>query len=546
MDEKESTSSPAPTHSSASASGSTVPAGDTLGQRRRMLNDETLQLLNNPVSHYARTPMDFQVAKLIGIILETQGFSVSAEFLDELTDLALIYLHQTVDGIKKFTEIQRRTKPSLNDIRYSFNLRDIDYSDLYRSGLVGKKVYNLSKVHIDAVNQESLQKLVSLQQVSFEPESEPFFMNQTYEITSLVPRHVAKPNYIPSYFPDFPPDYTFQNTANYRDTLTDMEKLRVKLVQESRLTEKSLYNLIEEDVKYDTPMSEDTELDSIMSSEMETPGPRFEEHKPPELPEYADDADDNPDGIIQAEAKKQPVASEKPFDVLAYAQKRLEIKARRSQEIEQTRKKRAANIYLQAETYYSPYGTESITLEKQKEFDGLIEKDLHLAMVSVKAGMENQKLHIQEILAERAKLEKQREAAKAADTIEFGFNFNNNSIDSDSDSDADGEDMQEILFGTDTKENSFPTDRETKSPESSMPPSFTPSSGALAPESSIPGASPEPELKLKLNFSAPASTAFEAPEISSDDDEMDFDVLDGLGSPPPQMAIDKPSDGSDA
>lgn len=402
-----------------------------------------LPFLLPPLSKYSHSPVDLHLTKLIGISLNARGYKPTQEFVDVLSDLALGYLHESIENIKKFTEIQRRTKPSLNDVRYSFSLRNIDNNKLYLEALRSTKTYQLEKSKIDNISLQVQQNIDTLNQLTFEESSEPFFTNQNYEITNLVPRLVKKPNYIPSYFPDLPPDYTFQNTASYMNTLSDMEQLRVKLVEESRMTEKSLYGLMEDDHQDFQNESEDTDLESVMSlidhqrSEIETPSPRFEEQKPPELPEYAEDEEEMMMRLQQEKSRHE--SADKPFDVVAYAKKRFNARKSRDLDLESRRSKRQKNVFMQAETYYSPYAANEITTEKTKFFNAIVDKELENAIKAIKTEKKKQQAQIEQMIAAKAEADKAREAK--GETIEFGFNFDNHS-----DSDSDNEDL-EVVFG---------------------------------------------------------------------------------------------------
>ncbi|CAH6720914.1 hypothetical protein CLIB1444_04S10770 [[Candida] jaroonii] len=402
-----------------------------------------------PVSEtFKRTPIDLQFLKIIAIVLRAQGYHVTNDFLTELNEMALKYFSDLIDDLKTFTELQRRTVPTVSDVQNAFKYKQIDYNGMYLQHVRNKKIYSKYQKEINSVNHQTSTTINNLQNITFDAESEVFFNEEEYEIAELVPRDTKKPSYIPNYFPDLPPDYTYQNTARYIEPLKDMEKLRLRLVEESRLTEQSLYTIIgdnEDEWKknIEIEISEDESLLSLTELPMiASPIQRFDAFKPPELPEYAEDEDE------ETKVEEKPVVIDKSFDFVAYANKRKIIRDRKEQEIIDRRNKRGKNVFMKAEKYFSPYATQAITGEIRQFFKDNLNHELGTVIRAIKADTVKQKETIERLISEKEVQEKERE--KERETIEFGFNFGDEKvIDSDSDGEVNDED---IVFATDQRE----------------------------------------------------------------------------------------------
>lgn len=180
--------------------------------------------------------MDTVLERIVGTLLETRNYTFTEQFLDQLTELTLQFVNELSADLSKYTRIQRRQQPSLSDIKLLLKLKHISTNELIREIELSKKF---------TYRKQLASLLDQLVEEPIKEQSRPFFDQSS--ITELVPRLNVKPDYIPSYLPDLPPDYTYQSTPEYMETLTDLKKLRMKLVEESRMTENSLYKLIEYD-----------------------------------------------------------------------------------------------------------------------------------------------------------------------------------------------------------------------------------------------------------------------------------------------------------
>ena len=183
-----------------------------------------------------------------------------------------------------------------------------------------------------------------------------------------------KPRYIPSYLPDLPPDYTYQSTPEYNKPLTDLKELRIRLVQESRMTEDSLYKLIENDeIEWRKKFEDELKEMKDESNDMEDVEKSEDERKDMEKEDKTAISDAIKEDISRAEPDKQvptvpikeesatattststttttpvapittptvPVTTTKPetkedfkFDIVEYAQKRKRLKLKRNKNL---------------------------------------------------------------------------------------------------------------------------------------------------------------------------------------------------------------------
>ncbi|KAK6458538.1 uncharacterized protein RJT20DRAFT_131706 [Scheffersomyces xylosifermentans] len=470
-----------------SGSGITISTVSTVDSQyiepsKRRLSPDLQALVNEPVKTVlGMDPMDYQLTKVLAIAMEARGYHCSQEFLHQLTDLTVKYLHDIISTLRECTQLQRRRKPTLSDVKLFLRLRHIDPQTYIREIEDSKGIISADiKSQIETVEKETIeiQKNLESQELNLDENdpSLPFFTNEHYQIAELVPRGVEKPSYIPSYFPDLPPDYTYQNTPQYMKTLTDLKELRLKLVEESRLTEKSLYNLIEDDEKqwrlsFEKELSTMPEVDesdnenSVMSegpndrfnaSDVETPLP--EEiilDKKPE-PEPTDKSEQSEENAVtesstdvpalgteepkEASKVERKVVETKAFDIVAYAEKRRQIFLKKEEEIIKKKQLRESNIYMKAETYYSPYADGKRTSAIDSYFKNIIDEEFKSVIKGVRIAETRKRRKIEEILAEKARKEREEQEKN---TIEFGFPGITQASDDD-DSDEDNDQHQEF------------------------------------------------------------------------------------------------------
>lgn len=401
---------------------------------QRKLSPETIQLLNKPIStSNVISPIDFQLSKVVGLMLSSQNLSYSQEFLTEVTDLSIIYLHDIIDSLRKFTELQRRSRPSIGDTRLLLRTKGIPTLHLYDEYVKSKQFSKRNELNvIDQQTNHIIQELdTATYQLDKEDPSLPFFANESYEITQLVPKSAGKPIYIPEDFPDLPPDYTYQKTSEYMELVDDLKEIRLKSVEESRMTDESLYNLIENDdriwkTNFEQELAQDIESDeeSIISAngqdkntDVETPVNIGDE---PEIKQFGEEPDKPQSG--------------KAFDFEEYAKKRKNIIEKRKLATEKKRRLRQENIFMIAEKKYSPYAASIPSEDDDKFFKDVISKEFKSIIKAVRVAETKKQLQIAEILEKRKQQEKEK-----SEQIEFGFSFNTNTNIDDSESEDEGE-----------------------------------------------------------------------------------------------------------
>ncbi|CAH2354260.1 hypothetical protein CLIB1423_15S02168 [[Candida] railenensis] len=426
----------------------------------RRLSPETVSLLNKPhLSINTTSPVDLFLFKVIAMILKSKDFEFSEEFIWRLKDLTSIYFFDLSKQLHQFTEMQRKSKPSKSDIDLLLKMRRIKPSHLFeeyeksRGFTYMKDIKTLDKLTNDSINPEK-----EVEYTNDDP-SLLFFTNEHYEITELVPKKSGKPKYVPHFLPDLPPDYTYQKTPIFMDRLTDLKELRLKMVEESRLTEKSLYKLIDDDeIKWKDKFEKELDdldeersdgEDSVMSDRPEKHTDVESVDLNEEKGNAAEKEDDSSKPILSAESQKK-------FDIVAYAQKRLKLREEKEKKVFATEKLRESNIYLQAETYFSPYATHSKTPEISAIYENIVDESFKKVILSVRTAEKNKKRKIEFLIKEREAKEKERE--KARENVEFGFSFGEGRRDDRlEDSDEDDDDKSDGGFGTgDFPEFDFP------------------------------------------------------------------------------------------
>lgn len=233
-------------------------------------------VINPPLStNSALDPVDFELRKFTGLIIKSTpknpGFT--QEFVDELSDLAARYMNHLITLLHKYTEAQRHRLAGVTDLQMCLDSNGVTPSELYGEY---ERTQNLSpelSKHAVGLRTRLSQVLAQFHAENYNLEKDDpslvFHANEQYEIAALVPRQLEPKTYIPSYFPDLPPDFTYQNTGSYMKTITDLKQIKLKMVEESRLNEKSLYKLIEDDDNTWMATLED-DLDALHSSDLES------------------------------------------------------------------------------------------------------------------------------------------------------------------------------------------------------------------------------------------------------------------------------------
>lgn len=467
-----------------------VPSVPYIPFKERRLSNATQNLLNKPVPLLDQTsPIELLLFKIVVIIFQKKGFECTEDFLLQVADLTSTYFHDLIKLMHKYTEMQRRRKPSKSDIELVLKMKRISPESLFKEytklkSFDGKQ--EISKLEDEAkVTHESHDVNDYL-----DPSVRFFFSNEHYDITELVPKQSHRPNYIPVYLPDLPPDYTYQKTPKYMERLTDLKEMRLKLIEETRLTEKSLYNLIDDDESkwkknFERELShgarEEDEEDgdsgdeeSIMSdvgkveTPMETDPSGIEnkdeskkEDKVEETQVKKEVGEGEGEGKIEGEVateksnegnvKSTPIPIVK-FDIEAYAKKRLLLKQKKEQELIAKAKLREENVFIQAENYFSPYAKEQITPEIENKYRGILSEEFKSVILSVRSAEKKKRRKIEKIMKAKKERELELEKQNALEEVEFGFNFGKMShLDEDDDDDDSEKEM------VDFPEFDFPT-----------------------------------------------------------------------------------------
>ncbi|KAI5952941.1 hypothetical protein CANMA_005042 [Candida margitis] len=367
---------------------------------------------------WGQSPTDTQLAKIVAILLNSQGFHFSEEFLSQMYELVIEYMNHLLGSLLDYTQLQRRRKPVLSDIKLVLKENEIRPSDLAEQIQYSRSFPASHRQQISAVISDSNEEPVDNERSS----------NEQYEITEVVPNIRTKPSYIPSYLPDLPPDYTYQSTPTYSQPLTDLKQLRMKLVQESRLTEESLYKLIESDEsELKLKAQFENELDQLMKSESvarlndegETRIDEKEETKAADVTDTASSA-------------AVPYDTTNKFDFIKYAQQRKDLQLRKQSKLEEQQQKRDADIFMKAELYYSPYATRDPTTETDKYFKDILNDEFKKVIASIRASEERRQ---KELAAQKELKEKQEREFREQNEIQFNFQNKDASDSSDLDSD---------------------------------------------------------------------------------------------------------------
>lgn len=426
-------------------------------------------------------PMDFHLRKFAGLIVTTHKArpQFSEEFIDELGILASEHLHRLIGQLHKYTEVQRHRRPGIYDLDLCFQNINLSPGDLYLEYERSQALSEATKMHKAVLDGQASQLLSDFYAEEFnldkDDPSAVFHANDQHEVASLIPRELQRPSYIPEYFPTLPPDYTYQNTGNYMRTITELKQIKLKLVEELRLNERSLYKLIDRDVTEEAPLSDvDSEDEEIMSvsgegqttdaeSPQEATTAREETKEKPGQDEQARDPQENQIEEVREEPEKpKSPANPKRFDFVDYAIRRKAAKERAAKKLAAHRKKREDDILMQREKKFSPYATAFPTSKDHKFYELFLQKSLKRVVKATREAHEKKRAKIAELLEEKARQEKEQE--KNSGSFEFGFAFNPNANVLD-ESEEDDE-VGELDFGDDFKLLDNRTDVAGKRPSS--------------------------------------------------------------------------------
>ncbi|KAK6464973.1 hypothetical protein DFJ63DRAFT_332416 [Scheffersomyces coipomensis] len=447
----------------------------------RILSDETLTLVKEVRQDLP--PVEFEFNKIISVMLEDKELSSSKEFIDQVTELAIAYFHNLLTSLLEVTQSQRRRSPSLEDLKVIFRLKNIHPSELYKElHISNKNISTETQTKLKHIEQETTQILQQIlsdnSKIDKEDPSFPFFTNERYEIAEFLPKSNQKPQYIPSYLPDFPPEYTYQNTYDYTNRLTDLKELRLKLVEESRMTQNSLYGLVDDENEWKKLIEEKPEEEQVaVNAEEEIEEkeePKEEEVTKTDIKEVEIAEKEDKEGEIipikesgdHSEAQRtENITEQKPekeppfiFDFEAYAKKRSLIFKKRAEEIEKKRKLRENNIFIKAEKYYSPYATLKPTAEINSFFSSALQESFNKVIKDVRLAESFKKVRLEQMVKERANRENDIQKEKANHLLPFEFNTIDNSSDDEDSYDGFGIDLSDNNNNKDDNEKTIQDD----------------------------------------------------------------------------------------
>lgn len=359
------------------------------------------------------------LSKIICIMLEERGVSCSSEYLVFITELCSMYLNDVTTSLHKLTENQRRHNPTLLDTYLCINDRGIDPPDLHIELQRGKDLSAKGTEAILRIEEQILKYSSSITPIlqNFSEESDA--------IEDLVPRSRPRPSYIPHHLPAFPPDYTYQQTPKFNDVLDDPKILRTRLVGESRMTEKLLYKLIDdEELQWKAELEEQLKIES-MARPLKA-GPDGTITQSPKAVEISiENSTDSADSVKpESIDRSQPKDASQAFDIEAFALSRRKILQRREEKLRERRQLRQADVYMQAERYFSPYAQNAATKQTKETFAHIAEEEFKRVLLSVRAAEIEKKRRMEEKMSERAKAD--RESLEQRNKINFGFNFDRN------------------------------------------------------------------------------------------------------------------------
>lgn len=197
--------------------------------------------------------IDFELRKLVGLVVHSTGKSFTGEFLQGTTTLAAQFMKTFASTLRKLTDLQRHKLAGVADLELCLDSLGISANDLYEENIRCQSLSSNVRQQAVRLNSEVERVLHDYHAEKYVLEKDDpsyvFYTNEQYEIAALIPQQTRSRDYIPEYFPELPPDFTYRLTSSFMDTMTELKKIKMKLFEESRLNEASLYKLIDDDEK---------------------------------------------------------------------------------------------------------------------------------------------------------------------------------------------------------------------------------------------------------------------------------------------------------
>lgn len=216
--------------------------GDALSLPKLGLVNSTSTKLSAPPTQNARKMPERDYLSLIfrRCVLAILGARTPPDttfergMLEELVGQSEQYLSGLTDHLARLSSMQRRQKPSIEDLALMLFMNDINVVDLEKEAQMtpqmeeSQPVNSLNSLHFDP------------EEAPLEPQSLPFFEHHQ----QLVPSSRQRPASIPEWMPPLPPNHTYMHTPSHSSTVRDLRHVRLQLVDEGRLAERALQRML--------------------------------------------------------------------------------------------------------------------------------------------------------------------------------------------------------------------------------------------------------------------------------------------------------------
>lgn len=374
-------------------------------------DQEQLPQLSTKIRNDCLDPMELLTQRAIAIQLKSLNIDFTDSALEDLFDLVTTYMHGLLEGLQKITQTQRRSKASPKDLKLLLREHNISTGELEDEFIRYKKdsseILNAKK-ELETAAKETFENTTD----DIDPQDPSFvFFAVDQDLTKLIPPQHKRIKSIPRWLPEFPPDHTYRRTPKYLDRLTDQKVVRQKVVEESKLGEQALENLI----KYGKKISageDDNDVDNdeeLLDTEESPKADQLIKEKTP---------------TVEGEKVDIWSANEKKFDIQKYAAAR--IKFYKDKEEKKAQKLKSIDReYFDIVAKLSAYGpddtNESVSPELylEKEFKRTLHSLKSLKRKKAKRQIERERLQEEE--------DRKRDELKAQRPVDFNDfdNFDN-------------------------------------------------------------------------------------------------------------------------
>ncbi|CAH00237.1 Taf8p [Kluyveromyces lactis] len=393
--------------------------------QRRVRLDKLPNL--NEVPH--ANPMERLFAQAVLLQLKTlnKNVVISQLAFDDLCYVSLLQLDDLLQSLKKITQVQRRTKISKLDLNLYFKGIGMDLKDLNGQVEISNFVHGKFKDEANALNETVLkvkqQFMKELEEKELLSSKHSEFFVQDVDILNLLPSSNKSNKYVPSWLPELPPDHTYKFTSLYKRPITDERLMKKKLLEEGRLSEKALLNMLSQVVNQDPLVALNKDSDQsannaalsehIKESQLET-DLIFDPHKT-----IPTDKEWGTTTVLHG-IESFNLSPVKNFNVLEYCKKRDAIVKRRAERAENQVSNKRRNPFIRGAMICSPYGQGSTKSRKSVEnqlktmlrrsYLGLIDSIPRVKEVRERARKEAEER--ERLLQEQRRIEKEKKMAE--------------------------------------------------------------------------------------------------------------------------------------